>query len=163
MIILCVHTLNLGELREPESLCGHQTMPVLTQATDSCVQPSNWPDSVAASKFHGQSPQLTQLANMRDVHEITLDFCAFGTKWRRRTTFMAGHVYSADVYALNKMRCYGRTRCTFTNKKHMQLVGYDFAHRCSRTHRAKTYPTELAGRLGHATGEMIRPTVQSLL
>ena len=92
------------------------------------------------------TPQLTQLANMRNVHEITFDF---GTKWRKPTTVLAGHVDSADVYSLNKMRCHGRTRCTFTNEKHMQLVGYDYSHQCSRANRAKTFPTKLPSILAH--------------
>ena len=86
---------------------------------------------------------------MRTEHEITFDFCAFGTKWRKPTTVLAGHVDSADVYSLHKMRYHGRTRCTFTNEKHMQLVGYDYSHQCSRANRAKTFPTKLAARLAH--------------
>ena len=95
------------------------------------------------------TPQLTQLANMRNVHEITFDFCAFGIKWRKRTTVLAGHVDSADVYSLNKMRCHGRTRCTFTDEKHMQLVVYDYSYQCSRANRAKTYRTKLAAGLAY--------------
>ena len=97
-----------------------------------------------------------------------LFFVPFGTKWRKRTTVLAGHVDSADVYALNRMRCYGRTRCRFTDEEHLQLVGYDFSHQCSRTHRATTYTTKMAGRLAHLllgptlTARMQSPTVQSL-
>ena len=29
---------------------------------------------------------------MRNVYKITFDFCAFGTKWRKRTTVLAGHM-----------------------------------------------------------------------
>ena len=54
MIILCFHTLNFGELKDREPSCAHLTSPVLTQAIESCVQQSNWPDSVTVSKFHGQ-------------------------------------------------------------------------------------------------------------
>ena len=35
---------------------------------------------------------------MRNVHKMTFDFCAFGNKWRTRTTVLAGHVDSADVW-----------------------------------------------------------------
>ena len=38
--------------------------------------------------------------------------------WRKRTTVLAGHVDSADVWALDTMRCHGHKRCSFTVKKH---------------------------------------------
>ena len=57
---------------------------------------------------------------------MTFDFCAFGTKWRKRTAVLADHVDSADVWAVDTMRCRGHKWCSFTGEKHMQLVGYDF-------------------------------------
>ena len=65
---------------------------------------------------------------MRIVYKMTFGFSAFGAKWRKRTTVLAGHVDSADVWALDTMRCRGRERCSFTCDKHMQLVGYDSSH-----------------------------------
>ena len=69
--------------------------------------------------------QMQELSTMRNVFKMTFDFCAFGTKWRNRTTVLAGHVDSADVWALDTMRCRGRERCSFTGDKHTQLVGCD--------------------------------------
>ena len=80
---------------------------------------------------------------------MTFDFCAFGTKWRERTTVLAGHVDSADVWALDTMRCRWHKRCSFTCEKHMQLVGHDTFHQCSRTHRSRIYPMKLASRLAN--------------
>ena len=74
-------------------------------------------------------------SQMRNEYKMTFDFCAFGAKWRRRTTVLAGHVDSADVWALHTMRCHGQKRCNFTVEKHMQLVGYDSSHHCSRTQK----------------------------
>ena len=47
------------------------------------------------------------------------------------------------------MRCRGHKRCSFTGEKHMQLVGYDSSHHCSRTHRSRIYPMKLASRLAN--------------
>ena len=49
--------------------------------------------------------QLQELSEMRNVHTMTFDFRAFGTKWRKRTTVLVGHVDSADLWALDTMRC----------------------------------------------------------
>ena len=68
---------------------------------------------------------LDELSKMRNAYKReSFDFCGFGTKWRKRTTVPAGYVDSADVWALDTMRCRGRERCSFTGDKHMQLVGY---------------------------------------
>ena len=86
---------------------------------------------------------------MRNVYKMTFDFCAFDTKWRKRTTVLASHVDSADVWALDTMRCRGHKRWSFTSEKHMQLVGCDPSHQCSRTHRSRIYPMKLASRLAN--------------
>ena len=57
----------------------------------------------------------------------------------------AGHVDSADVWALNTMRCRGREPSLMNNT--CNAAGYDAIHQCSRTHRGKSYPTRLASRL----------------
>ena len=57
--------------------------------------------------------QLQELSKMRNVYTMTFDFCA---KWRKRTTVLAGHVESADVWALDTMRCRGHKRCSFTGE-----------------------------------------------
>ena len=93
--------------------------------------------------------QFQELSKMRNVYKMTSDFCALGTKWRKRTTVLAGHVDSADVWALDTMRCRGRKRCSFTGDEHVQLVGYDSSHQCSRTHRSRIFPMKLASRLAN--------------
>ena len=79
---------------------------------------------------------------MRNVCKMTFDFCAFGTKWRKRTSVPAGHVVSADLWALDTMRCRGRERCSFTGDKHLQFVGCISSHQCSRTHRSRILSDE---------------------
>ena len=102
---------------------------------------------------------------MRDVYKMPSDFCAFGTKWRTRTTVLAGHVDSADVWALDTMRCRGRKRCSFTGDKHMQLVGYDSSHQCSRY----TQKQNLSDETGKQTREsafgthLHRPNAENML
>ena len=101
--------------------------------------------------------QLQELSKMRNVYKMTFDFCAsFGTKWRKRTTVLAGHVDSADVWALDTMRCRGHKRCSFTGEKHVQLVGYDSSHQCSRTHRSRMHLVKLASRLANL---LLAPTL----
>ena len=39
--------------------------------------------------------------------KMTFGFCAFGTKWVKRTAVLAGHVDFADVWALDTMRFVG--------------------------------------------------------
>ena len=71
------------------------------------------------------TPQLQELSEMRNVYKMTFDFCAFGSKWRKRATVLAGHVDSAGVWALDTLRFRGHKWCSLTGEKHMQLVGYD--------------------------------------
>ena len=59
---------------------------------------------------------LQELSKMRNVYKMTFDFCAFGAKWPKRTTILAGHVDSADAWALDTMRCRGHKRCSFTGE-----------------------------------------------
>ena len=60
--------------------------------------------------------QSQELSKMRNVYKMTFDFCAFGTKWRKRTTILARYVDSADVWALDTMRCCGHKRCSVTGE-----------------------------------------------
>ena len=93
--------------------------------------------------------QLQELSKMRHVHKMTFDFCAFGTKWRKRTTVLAGHVESADVWALDTLRCRGHKQCSLTGEEHLQRVGYDSSRQFSRTHRSRIFPMKLASRLAN--------------
>ena len=60
--------------------------------------------------------QLQELSKMRYVYKMTFHFCALGTKWRKRTAVLAGHVDSADLWALDTMRCRGHKRCSSTGE-----------------------------------------------
>ena len=84
---------------------------------------------------------------MRNVCKMTFDFCAFGAIWRKRATVLTGHVDSADVWALDTMRCHGHKRCSFTGEKHMQLVGY-FSSMLTYTQKQN-----LSDQTGKQTGE----------
>ena len=70
---------------------------------------------------------------MRNVNKMTFDICAFGTKWRKRTTVLAGHVDSADVWALHTMRCHGHNDAVLLvqntcNSLDTTLLIYDHVH-----------------------------------
>ena len=150
-----VPVLSLGELDYPEFLCHLQIWPVLTQKpyhanSDQISAPSqrfNVPWAIEFPEIFCMTSQLQELSEMRNVYKMT--FCAFGTKWRKRTTVLASHVDSADVWALDTMRCRGHKWCSVTGEKHMQLVGDGPFHQCSRTHRSRIYPIKLASRLAN--------------
>ena len=84
---------------------------------------------------------------MRNVYKMTFDFCAFGTKWRKRATVLA--VTWTRLMCGFSTPCTVVKRCSFTGEKHMQLVGYDSSHQYSRTHRSGTFPMKLASRLSN--------------
>ena len=48
--------------------------------------------------------QLQELSKMRNENGMTFDFCAFGTKWRKRATVLAGHVDSAAHDAVLRVK-----------------------------------------------------------
>ena len=121
---------------------GNRIMRAVIKLSRQCHRHNvPWAIENPDKSFCWMTSLLEELSNVRNVHEMTSDICAFGIKWRKNATVLAGHVDSADVWALNRMRCYGRTRCTVTNEKHMQVVGYDFSRQCARVNKAKTYPT----------------------
>ena len=140
--------LSLGELKIPGFPCRRPIWLVLAQDRADSDQVGAAVSALPCSKsLCWTTSQLQELSKMRNVYKMTFDFCAFGTKWRKRTTVLAGHVDSADVWALDTMRCRGHERRSFTGKNHVQLVGYDSSHQCSRTHRSRMYPVKLANRL----------------
>ena len=63
------------------------------------------------------------LAADSDFRMVTVDQCAFGAPWRKRTKFLLFLVDGNDADALAKMRCCGRTVCSFSGKKHVQIIG----------------------------------------
>ena len=72
---------------------------------------------------------------------ITLDFCQFGTPWRKATSLLCGNLDSQDLQRLQR-RCRGTAGvCSRTQKRHWQLSG---THKgVNMTKLAQPYPTDL--------------------
>ena len=76
---------------------------------------------------------------------LVLDFCQYGTAWRKRTRWVAWR--SADLSPLRRL-CSGRGGvCSRTGAHHTVLEGYDAVNKCLRTQTAAQYPTELCTQL----------------
>ena len=91
-----------------------------------------------------QLPPLVRLLSALNTEEIILDFCCFGTRWRKRTRFLCGNI---DLERLRK-QCDGTGICSRT-RPHVQLTG---SHRTGMrmTLIAKPYPHALCHALAHA-------------
>ena len=81
-------------------------------------------------------PSWKQCRRIFNVNEVVVDYCACGTSWRKRTRIIYCHV---DLQPLARLRCHGRSHCTFSGRAHVQLVGQDHAGRWL-THIAEPYP-----------------------
>jgi len=87
----------------------------------------------------GSCPQF-QAASCRaltNVHNCITDYCGFGTPWRKRTALMSVHL---DLRSCVR-RCTGKGTCSFSCKKHVQLVGQHNGQFLTRV--AEPYPAGL--------------------
>ena len=86
-------------------------------------------------------PPIHDLLNNQGSCSITLDFCQFGTPWRKRTTFLAGQLDMQDLARLQR-HCRGsHGYCSRTKAKHWQLTG---THKgVCWTKIAQPYPSNL--------------------
>ena len=77
---------------------------------------------------------------LRSVRSLTLDYCAFGMAWRKRTRILYWH---CDLSAL-EIRCASRGGwCDFSGCKHKTLEGRDPVSGCFWSHIAEPYPNTL--------------------
>lgn len=72
-----------------------------------------------------QTPEARALRAMDNVELVVVDFCAFGTCWRKRTGLLIGNCDSADVESLRRCKCSCVGICSYTGKSHVQLTGSD--------------------------------------
>ena len=83
------------------------------------------------------------------VTTIVLDFCAFGTAWRKRTRILVGNVQEPDLGRLFGRICPSRECvCSFTGKTHFQLTGSN-SKGVPWTRIAQPYPAKLCKHLAH--------------
>ena len=94
-------------------------------------------------------PPLIDLMNAGHTHVKVVDFCMYGTSWRKRTRLLCGNVDTVDLGRLCR-RCCGKDGfCSRTNRRHVQLTG---SHRSGipMTLLAQPYPHQLCHAIAHA-------------
>ena len=95
-------------------------------------------ENPSASLLWSAPPLQTVLA---EGHRIVIDYCSYGTRWRKHTAFHAFCLSSAHSL---KCTCRGRRgRCSFTGQKHQLLSGYDSVTKQRWTKIAEPYPPQL--------------------
>ena len=86
-------------------------------------------------------PPMVAFLRRRLVQSVQVEFCAFGTAWRKSTRFIGVHV---DFTCLEPMRCIGSRRgcCRFTGLPHVPLTGQTSSGQWL-TKLAEPYPWKL--------------------
>jgi len=68
-------------------------------------------------------PGVQRLTRMADSEIVVADLCQFGSRWRRRTTFLTGRMDHGDLQGLG-LRCHGHQGiCSRTHRAHTQVDG----------------------------------------
>ena len=94
-------------------------------------------------------PQCQALVDDYKAQPSVVDFCAYGTRWRKRTTLLSGHIDPADLDRLASRSCQGRKGfCSFQQQCHFQLNGSGPGNR-PWTLIAQPYPPGLCVDLAH--------------
>ena len=88
-------------------------------------------------------PVPTMLLKHPEVQVVRVDFCGFGTPWKKPTRVLSWHF---PVIEKLERRCSGKAGlCSFTHDHHVVLQGRD-ANGIFRTRVAQPYPTSLCRR-----------------
>lgn len=92
-------------------------------------------------------PPVLDLINGHGCCWVTLDFCQYGTVWKKPTSFLAGQLDLQDLGRLQQ-RCRGTDGfCSRTLKKHWQLTGTYKG--VNLTKLAQPYPTTLCKQIAY--------------
>ena len=67
-------------------------------------------------------PQIQAHIRQQHIQFITNDFCQFGARWKKATSYICGHIDALDLARLQR-RCSGRGYCSRTGRPHVQLTG----------------------------------------
>ena len=67
-------------------------------------------------------PQIQSHIRQQHIQFVTGDFCQFGTRWKKPTSFICGWCDPLDLTRLQR-RCSGRGYCSRTGRPHVQLTG----------------------------------------
>ena len=94
-------------------------------------------------------PAIRQLASKPSSFNLTVDFCSYGTPWRKRTCFLFGNLRREHAAHMQDHICQGRGQCSFTGKKHIELTGPRPVRRVPWARVAEPYPRKLCTALAH--------------
>lgn len=95
-------------------------------------------------------PPMRRLLDSHHTLVAVVDFCQYGTKWRKRTRLLAGNIDTDDFQRLLHRRCQGiKGVCSRTGRKHFQLTGSN-KKGIPWTRVAQPYPSALCHDLAHA-------------
>ena len=68
-------------------------------------------------------PAWKALENSEAVESIVVDFCQFGTAWRKRTKFLVGNIFDSDLERLRGKLCSGAPGiCSRTHRKALRAI-----------------------------------------
>ena len=85
------------------------------------------------------NPLVVKARGWREAREFVVDFCRYGTPWRKRTRLLALH---CDLSA-SSVRCEGvRGCCSETQRPHERLMGRRPGEKIDRTKLAESYPVK---------------------
>eukprot|EP00438_Fugacium_kawagutii_P023337 Skav200217 [mRNA] locus=scaffold3745:15519:20956:- [translate_table: standard] len=93
-------------------------------------------------------PPIKYLLRRKQCYNVDVDYCTFGTRWRKRTKFL---YYGVDLQRLGIHRCCNSKRgiCAFSGKPHLQLMGVTTSG-VFMTKLAEPYPVQLCVNIAHA-------------
>ena len=92
-------------------------------------------------------PQIQAHIRQQHIQFITNDFCQFGARWKKATSYICGHIDALDLARLQR-RCSGRGYCSRTGRPHVQLTG-SHPSGVPMTKFAEPYPPSLCTALSH--------------
>jgi hypothetical protein len=89
------------------------------------------------------TPEMLAIVELPNVVSLLVDFCAYGTRWRKRTRLILCNVDADDIERLRRRRCTGTDGvCCFTGMRHFELAGRN-AQNVLWTQIAQPYPNKL--------------------
>eukprot|EP00438_Fugacium_kawagutii_P018254 Skav220446 [mRNA] locus=scaffold254:128743:132882:- [translate_table: standard] len=93
-------------------------------------------------------PPMKYLLRRKQCFSVDVDYCAFGTRWRKRTKFL---YYGVNLQHLGIHRCCNSKRGirAFSGKPHLQLMGVT-KDGVFMTKLAEPYPMQLCINIAHA-------------
>ena len=102
-----------------------------------------WTIENPSTSYAWDSPAMQRLTSQRRVISAKVEFCSFGTPWRKSTAFRG---YAVNLRWMDHHRCTGHL-CRYTGRKHMVLSGKVPGETRFRTSVAEPYPQKLCSKL----------------